>query len=243
MVAKFVKHRRSPVEKSASISGWTPKSIDIQTAFLQGKPLEFIQPPIRNVKRKLWKLLKPVYGLQDAPKQWYLRVKIELIKAGLTVCPIEPALFMWSNDGNCAGLICLHVDDFLWVGTPDFQTLIINNILCQVFNVGKEDDCPKIFTGVNVYFHHGTLTMSQDHFIREIKSVTECSGANDPLSDEEITALRGALGKLQWVASQIRPDLAFGVNSLTGTGEKWLGSRVRDTKNDPTITFHFGCYD
>ena len=147
----------------ASISGWTTKSIDIKTAFLQGKPLEreiFIPSPTGNVKGKLWKLLKPVYGLQDAPKQWYLKVKTELIKAGLTVCPFEPALFIWSNDGNCAGLICLHVDDFLWVGTPDFQTLIINNFLCQVFNVGKEDDCPMIFTGVNIYFHHGTLTMS-----------------------------------------------------------------------------------
>ena len=88
----------------ASISGWTPKSIDIKTAFLQGKPLEreiFIRPPTGNVKGKLWKLLKPVYGLQDAPKQWYLRVKTQLIEAGLTVCPFEPALFMWSNDGNC----------------------------------------------------------------------------------------------------------------------------------------------
>ena len=88
--------------------------------------------------------------------------------------------------------------------------------------------------------------MSQDHFIREIKSVTECSGANDPLSDEEITDLKGALGKLQWVASQTRPDLAFGVNSLTGTGENWEESRVRDTNkmigrlhfnSDVTISF------
>ena len=52
----------------ASINGWTPKSIDIKTAFLQGKQLEseiFIQPPTGNVKGKLRKLLKPVYGLQD----------------------------------------------------------------------------------------------------------------------------------------------------------------------------------
>ena len=66
----------------ASISGWTPKSIDIKAAFLQVKQLEseiFIRPPTGNVRGKLWKLLKPVYGLQDAPKQWYIRVKTELI--------------------------------------------------------------------------------------------------------------------------------------------------------------------
>ena len=84
------------------------------------------------------------------------------------------------------------MDYFLWVGTPVFQTLIIKKFLCQVFNVGEENDCLMIFTGVSIYFHHGTLTLSQDPFVREIESVAECSGANDPLSDEKITDLRGA---------------------------------------------------
>ena len=54
------------------------------------------------------------------------------------------------------------------------------------------------------------------------------------------------MGKLQWVASQTRPDLAFSANSLTGSGEDWVGSRVRDTNkmmrrlhfnSDVTISF------
>ena len=46
---------------------WTIKSIDVVTAFLQGKPMErevFVRPPLEAYTDKLWKLNKCVYGYQ-----------------------------------------------------------------------------------------------------------------------------------------------------------------------------------
>jgi hypothetical protein len=63
----------------ASTLSWDVKSIDIKAAFLQGNPLErdvFIQPPLERAEPgKLWKLKRCIYGLCDAPRSWYIRVK------------------------------------------------------------------------------------------------------------------------------------------------------------------------
>ena len=55
------------------------RSIDIKAAFLQAKGLDrevFLEPP-RDIKTegKLWLLRKPLYGLNDASRKFWLKVK------------------------------------------------------------------------------------------------------------------------------------------------------------------------
>ena len=78
---------------------WRPYSMDVKTAFLQGNSLErplFVAPPkeAQCPENVIWQLLKPVYGLQDASKKWFLRVKDELESLGFKMCPFEPAMFV-----------------------------------------------------------------------------------------------------------------------------------------------------
>ena len=58
-------------------------SMDIKAAFLQAKKLDrevFVRPPddIRK-EGKIWKLLKPLYGLDDASRKFYLKVNTDTI--------------------------------------------------------------------------------------------------------------------------------------------------------------------
>ena len=57
--------------------GWKIKSSDVRGAFLQDMPMTrdvFIKPPKeRRMPEILWKLVKPVYGLSDAPRGWHRR--------------------------------------------------------------------------------------------------------------------------------------------------------------------------
>ena len=60
-------------------SGFKSASVDIRAAFLQSKVLDrevFIEPP-RDVKKQgcIWKLRKPLYGLDDASQKFCLPVK------------------------------------------------------------------------------------------------------------------------------------------------------------------------
>ena len=67
----------------AANEGFELESIDIRAAFLQSKDLDrdvFVEPP-KDLKKEntLWKLNKPLYGLDDASRKFWLRVK-EILK-------------------------------------------------------------------------------------------------------------------------------------------------------------------
>ena len=55
----------------ASTVNWDTESVDIKAAFLQGDELEqdgFIHPPELG---NIWKLTPFIYGLCEAPRNWY----------------------------------------------------------------------------------------------------------------------------------------------------------------------------
>ena len=63
----------------AANEGFKLRSIDIRAAFLQAKCLDrevYMEPP-KDVKKegKIWKLRKPLYGLNDASRKFWLKVK------------------------------------------------------------------------------------------------------------------------------------------------------------------------
>merc|ERR1712030_41308 len=93
------------------------RSIDIRAAFLQAKDLEreiFLKPP-PDVKKEgiLWKLKKPLYGLNDASRKFWLKIKEVFKNFGLRKVDGDEAMYL-RNDGNgeLIGLLTTHVDDF-----------------------------------------------------------------------------------------------------------------------------------
>ena len=51
--------------------------------------------------------------------------------------PSSILLVQWLP-GMLPGIICVHVDDFLWAGVADFENDIVNN-LSLTFKIGKEE--------------------------------------------------------------------------------------------------------
>ena len=103
--------------------GWTLNSIDVKTAFLQGKRIErtvFIDLPKETKTNKIWRLHKCIYGLADTPRQWYLCVTEELIKLRSRPSDLDAALFCWFSDGTLVGILICFIDDMIW-GYPEFQ--------------------------------------------------------------------------------------------------------------------------
>ena len=73
-------------------------SIDISVAFLQAKKMDrevFVRPP-DDIKKegKIWKLLKPLYGLDDASRKFYLKVRETLQELGLKTLSGDDAFYM-----------------------------------------------------------------------------------------------------------------------------------------------------
>ena len=73
-------------------------SVDIRAAFLQSKVLDrdvFIEPPI-DIKKQgwIWRLKKPLYGLDDASRKFWLCVKeVFLCELGLRTIHGDEAFY------------------------------------------------------------------------------------------------------------------------------------------------------
>ena len=120
-----------PILSICSVKDWSPRTMDVKTAFLQGSALKrelYIKPPNESKVHKnwVWKLLKPVYELRDASFRWYKQVRCKLENRGFVVCPYEPSLLCFKDKIRCLeGRIILHVDDFMYAGTASFERNVI----------------------------------------------------------------------------------------------------------------------
>ena len=92
-------------------------SVDIRAAFLQSKVLDrdvFIEPP-SDVKKLgyIWRLKKPLYGLDDALRKFWFCVKeVFLYKLKLQTINEDEAFYFSHIEGIIHRAILTHVDDF-----------------------------------------------------------------------------------------------------------------------------------
>ena len=198
-------------------NGWLLQSIDIKTAFLQGKPLErtvFLKPPKEANTDRLWKLLKCVYGLGDAPRQFYLKLFDELIKLGMVVSTVDKALFFAFKNNVLIGIIGCHVDDMLYGGDDDFKILMVK--LREVLIISTEQSDAFKYVGISLKQNPDlSISINQDNFASSIKLI-ELSGERtgekqSAITEAEKSEMRSVIGQLNWLSGITRPDLSFDV--------------------------------
>ena len=200
--------------------GWTCRSMDIKTAFLQSKPIErvvFVEPPpeAKVPSRHIWKLLKCVYGLTDASRSWYLTVKNQLNKLGAVASKLDEAIYTWHFEGKLHGIIATHVDDFCFAGSKMFQTSVIDKIY-KIFKVKSEEVNEFRYLGLDVKKKRGEITLGQDEYMKKLKPIAIVNRHNEEeISDEEVSEVRKGVGKLNWGSTQTRPDLSFDVSAMS----------------------------
>ena len=114
-----------------SCHSWRLHSLDVKSAFLQGANMErevFIKPPKEANTTSLWRMLRCPYGLADAGRHWYLRLKDALIQAGMILSKFDQALFLWYLNGKLSGILICHVDDILYGGRLEFHHQVISSL-------------------------------------------------------------------------------------------------------------------
>ena len=153
---------------SSHTKKWQIHSIDVKTAFLQENELEqnvLVRPPKEAQTDKICKLHKCIYGLADASRYWYLKVREELCKLGAKHSKLDRGIFLFQKHNELMGVINLFVDDIMWVGKPIFNSAI--NKFKTIFHVGAEND--KAFTYVSIYIKINIICQSaltKTHMLR-----------------------------------------------------------------------------
>ena len=206
-----------------------------------------LRPPKEaNANGKIWLLEKCVYGLVDASLKWYEKVRKTLKECGGTESKVDPAVFYWHDSNGLAGVLAVHVDDFLWAGSEIFEINVISKVK-EVFNVGKEASESFKYLGLGLNQCDDKIILSQKDYVNVLKtvSVDRKRMKDSQLTPAEQTILRSKVGQLLWLARQTRPDIAFDIAIIasklkTSTVEdlKRANKLLRKVKND-TVSLQF----
>ena len=197
---------------------WKIECLDVKSAYLQSHALKrelYLQPPVEyRTEGHVWKLIKPVYGLGDSGRMWYLTLSAELINLGGSKCQ-DGAVFRFHDKDGFNGLLLVHVDDFLCAGNQRFMTDVIGKLL-KKYLFSKHDACSNFtYIGWNISQGEDAININQTEYVESVQQipVSRIDQRNKErlLDSQEIKLYQGLLGKINWVATQTRPDLSFNV--------------------------------
>ena len=204
----------------AANEGFKVLSIDIRAAFLQSKELKrevFLVPPKDILKPGiLWKLRKPLYGLNDASRRFWLRVKEVFGNEDMKTLPGDEAFYYKHVGDNLVGMVITHVDDFQIAGRDEFIDPLIEKLESSL-TVSKVERDRFRFTGIDVQTVADGIVTSMEDYAQSIEEIKEIrrDKKDSPLTKTEMKLYRKYVGKLNWLAENTRPDLAIWALNLS----------------------------
>ena len=215
--------------------GWSLWSADISEAFLRGltfkelheeggelRQVQISLPPgsehlLRtipgyedyNPQSEVLVMLKPGFGLKDAPRLWLMALKRVLGKIGVTATQVDQQLFCMHQNDKLILLMAIHVDDIKLCGVPELMKKVVSQLESHFDSVKLEKD-----NFVHLGLQHslqedGSITVSQSHYIAELREIPEgglrSMGKEDLVDEQHQHLYRSLLGGVAWV-TQTRLD-------------------------------------
>jgi hypothetical protein len=196
-----------------SCNGWKLHSLDVKSAFLQGTRLErdvFIKPPAEANVKCLWKMLRCPYGIADAGRLWYLRLRKKIIETGMIQCKYDQAVFMWFCDGVLSGLLTCHVDDIVFGGCNTFHAQVIMKIR-SIFTIGLEEDTNLKYLGLRISQQPTGIEVSTQEYANSLKPlpIPSTKISDQGFTADQTTLLKQFCGQVNWLSTQGRPDISY----------------------------------
>ena len=142
-----------------------------------------LPPPDINKPGMIWKLKKPLYGLDDASRKFWLRVKEVLKTIGLKVMEGDESFYYLHRDGDLIGRVITHIDDFTLAGTEAFINEVIETVSREL-TVSKIERDNFRYTGIDVKTTEDSIEIKMQDYVDILEEVTEMRKAvrDDPLT-------------------------------------------------------------
>ena len=102
----------------------------------------------------------------------------------------------------------MHVDDFLWAGSVNFQKDVIAPLRFK-FHFGKEMNNKFRYFGLDIEQDYGQIYLQKHNYTEELKQVDKTVESRDVKN----YIYPEIVGHLHWIAT--RPDLCFDVLDLS----------------------------
>ncbi|XP_019438966.1 PREDICTED: uncharacterized protein LOC109344666 [Lupinus angustifolius] len=170
-------------------------------------------------------LNKAIFGLKQAPRAWFNKLKNYLVTHGFKACQLDTSLFLHYSSSSII-YVLVYVDDLIITCT---NAALIQRFITQLHTVFALKDLGSLhyFLGLQITMTTTGLTLSQENYIHDIlcrNNMTSASSISTPADTgsrltshgapfEDPKIFRKIVGSLQYVTIT-RPDIAYVVNRV-----------------------------
>ncbi|GJY88821.1 putative ribonuclease H-like domain-containing protein [Tanacetum coccineum] len=211
----------------ASFMGFLVYQMDVKSAFLYGTIEEEVyvtQPPgfkDPDHPDKVYKVVKALYGLHQAPRAWYETLANYLLGNGFQRGKIDQTLFIKKQKGDIL-LVQVYVDDIIFGSTNKELCTAFEKLMKDKFQMSSMGELT-FFLGLQVKQKEDGIFISQDKYVAEIlkkfnytdvKSASTLVDLEKPLvkdgdaDDVDVHLYRSMIGSLMYLTTS-RPDIIY----------------------------------
>jgi Reverse transcriptase (RNA-dependent DNA polymerase) len=179
----------------------------------------------RDISGRVCQLIKTLYGLKQSGREWNKKLDNELKEKRFMNLKSDPCVYVWWHEQNFE----VWVDDLLVITKDDQSMTNLKNELESVFELTNLGGPSKI-VGIKITQTLDSITITQKQYILTILQSEGMQDTN-PVSTPVDTNIKlepnpeGSvgnwsnsfamlIGKLQYLATATRPNIAFAVNQL-----------------------------
>ncbi|GJY89673.1 putative ribonuclease H-like domain-containing protein [Tanacetum coccineum] len=213
----------------ASFMGFLVYQMDVKSAFLYGTIKEEVyvtQPPgfkDPDHPDKVYKVVKALYGLHQAPRAWYETLANYLLSNGFKRGKIDQTLFIKKQKGDIL-LVQVYVDDIIFGSTNKELCTGFEKLMKDKFQMSSMGELT-FFLGLQVQQKEDGIFISQDKYVAEILkkfNYSDVKSASTPVDlekplvkdgdadDVDVHLYRSMIGSLMYLTAS-RPDIMFAV--------------------------------
>ncbi|GJY26599.1 putative ribonuclease H-like domain-containing protein, partial [Tanacetum coccineum] len=213
----------------SSFMGFIVYQMYVKSAFLYGqieKEVYVCQPPGCEdpyYPDKVYKVVKALYGLHQAPRAWYETLANYLLGNGFQRGKIDQTLFIKKQKGDIL-LVQVYVDDIIFGSTKKETCTEFEKLMKDKFQMSSIGELT-FFLGLQVKQKEDGIFISQDKYIAKIlrkfnytdmKSASTTIDLEKPLvmdkdvDDVDVHLYRSMIGSLMYLTTS-RPDIMFAV--------------------------------
>ncbi|KAJ0512023.1 putative RNA-directed DNA polymerase [Helianthus annuus] len=223
------------VLKLAVNNNWLLYQMDVNNAFLYGTLTKDVfmtlpQGYFSNDNAKVCKLVKSLYSLKQAPRQWNEKLTDVLVSMGFVQSVCDYSLFVLSKQ-DVFIILLVYVDDIVVTGNNKIEIEKVKACLKESFQI-KDLGILRYFLGIEVLYSDACICLSQRKYCLELLNefgYLACKPVTTPIEQsfivtnkcdkeqknlENINGFQRLIGKLIYL-SLTRPDISYDVQFLS----------------------------
>lgn len=207
---------------------------NIKTAYLYGSIQEtvYMEPPPGFEEiigpNKVCRLQKSIYGLPQSGRNWFERLRKELLNLGLKQLASDNCIFVY-NKGNTFICVSTYVDDLSVIDNNSKAGNVFIEKLSKAFEFNETTN-KGTFLGMEIEQSEKEIIISQEGYIKTLLKkygMLDCKPVATPMvpgqdkepdsSDDVIESkgYQGIIGELLYLSTRTRPDITFATTYLS----------------------------